>query len=165
MILTFVAFYSLLLLWGNVRHFIPRLRFFFFKWNLTGAHLFHSLGQDQSPVAQRAETTVTECSLTSCVWTRFLTGPTLCLDSGIVSPFGLYWVKGVCLFGCNLSAALLADWPGSFTCHCGNTGMERTLNKSQHTKLTLEKKILPPHNSFNWCWNCCVLWADWLKAE
>ena len=28
--------------------------------------------------------------------------------------------------------------------HCGNTGMERTPHKSQHTKLTLEKKILPP---------------------
>ena len=29
-------------------------------------------------------------------------------------------------------------------CHCGNTGVERTSNKSQHTQLTLEKKILPP---------------------
>ena len=29
------------------------------------------------------------------------------------------------------------------TCHCGNTGVEGTPNKSQHTKLTLEKKILP----------------------
>ena len=27
-------------------------------------------------------------------------------------------------------------------CHCGNMGMEQTLNKSQHTKLALEKKIL-----------------------
>ena len=27
---------------------------------------------------------------------------------------------------------------------CGNTGVERTPNKSQHTKLTQEKKILPP---------------------
>ena len=40
--------------------------------------------------------------------------------------------------------ALLTEWPGSFTCHCGNTGLERTPNKIQHTKLTLEKKILPP---------------------
>ena len=38
----------------------------------------------------------------------------------------------------------LPEWPGSFTCHCGNTVVERTPNKSQHTKLTLEKKILPP---------------------
>ena len=28
--------------------------------------------------------------------------------------------------------------------HCSNTVVEQTLNKSQHTKLTLEKKILPP---------------------
>ena len=38
----------------------------------------------------------------------------------------LRWVKGVCVLG--------------VTCH----EMERTPNKSQHTKLTLEKKILPP---------------------
>ena len=34
---------------------------------------------------------------------------------------------------------------GSFTCHRGNTGVERTPNKSQHRKLTLEKKILQLH--------------------
>ena len=34
---------------------------------------------------------------------------------------------------CNLPPALLAEWPGSFTCHCGNIGVERTSNKSQHT--------------------------------
>ena len=28
-------------------------------------------------------------------------------------------------------------------CHCGNTGVEQTQNTSQHTKLTVEKKILP----------------------
>ena len=38
----------------------------------------------------------------------------------------------------------LAEWPGSFTCYCGNTGVELIPNKSQHRKLTLEKKILPP---------------------
>ena len=31
-----------------------------------------------------------------------------------------------------------------FLCHCSNTGVERTPNNSQHTKLILEKKILPP---------------------
>ena len=70
--------------------------------------------------------------------------PTLWLDSGIVSPLLLRWVQGVCVFRCNLPPALFAEWPGSFTCHCGNMGVERTSNKSQHTKLTLEKKILPP---------------------
>ena len=39
--------------------------FFFFKWRLARALFFHSLGQDQSTVAPRAESTVTECSLTS----------------------------------------------------------------------------------------------------
>ena len=33
--------------------------------------------------------------------------------------------NGVCVFSCNLPHALLAEWPGSFTCYCGNTGMER----------------------------------------
>ena len=32
----------------------------------------HSLCQDRSTVAQRAETTVAKCPLTSCVWARFL---------------------------------------------------------------------------------------------
>ena len=49
-----------------------------------------------------------------------------------------------CVFRCYLPSALLAEWPGSFMCHCHDTGVERTLNKSQHRKLTLEKKILLP---------------------
>ena len=32
-----------------------------------------------------------------------------CLDSGIVSSLRLRWVKGVCVFRCNLSSALLAE--------------------------------------------------------
>ena len=40
------------------------------------------------------------------------------------------------MFRCNL--------PPAFMCHCRNTGMERTPNKSQHTNLTLEKNILLP---------------------
>ena len=52
--------------------------------------------------------------------------------------------KDVCVFRCNPPPALLAGWPGSFTCHCGNTGVEWTPNKSQHTKLTLKKNIIPP---------------------
>ena len=69
--------------------------------------------------------------------------PSLCLHSSIVSPIRLRWVKGVCMFWCNLPPALLAESSGSFTCNCGNMGVERTLNKSQHRKLTLEKKIPP----------------------
>ena len=69
--------------------------------------------------------------------------PTLCLD-GMVCLLRLRWVKVVCVFIRNLPTADVAEWPGSFTCHCGNAEVERTSNKSQHTKLTLEKKILPP---------------------
>ena len=66
------------------------------------------------------------------------------LDSGRVGPLRHRWVKGVCVFRCNLLPALSAEWPGSFTCYCGKTGMERTPNKSQHRMLTLEMKIPLP---------------------
>ena len=68
----------------------------------------------------------------------------LCLDSGIVTPLRLRWVKGICVFRCNLPLALVTEGPGSFTCQCGNMGVEQPSNKSQHTKLTLEKKFLQP---------------------
>ena len=48
------------------------------------------------------------------------------------------------MFSCNLPPALLAEWPGFFTCYCGNTGGNGYRNKSQHRKSTLEKEILPP---------------------
>ena len=55
-------------------------------------------------------------------------------------PHRLHGVKSICVLSCNLPPALLAEWPGSFTCYCGNLGLERAPNKSQHTKLTLERK-------------------------
>ena len=66
---------------------------------------------------------------------------TLCLDS-IVSPLQLHWVKGVWIIRCNLPPALLAEWPGSFKCHCSSTEVGQTLNKSLHTKRTLRRKNL-----------------------
>ena len=42
------------------------------------------------------------------------------------------------------STCSLGRMTGVLTCHCGNTGLERKPIKSQHTELTLEKKILPP---------------------
>ena len=33
-------------------------------------------------------------------------------------------VATACMFSCNLPPALLAEWPGSYTCYCGNTGVE-----------------------------------------
>ena len=43
------------------------------------------------------------------------------LDNGIVSSLRLCWDK-VCVFRCNLPPACLAEWSGSFTCHCGTQG-------------------------------------------
>ena len=48
-------------------HSPPVLFFFFSKWRLARVNYFHSVGQDQSTVAQRVETTVTERYLTSCM--------------------------------------------------------------------------------------------------
>ena len=63
-----VAFSSLARILGKVStiHF-PACAFFVLNWRSARAHQFHLLGQDQSTVAQRTETTVAECSLTSCV--------------------------------------------------------------------------------------------------
>ena len=68
------GFFSRLLgFWKIVRPFLPRLRFCccclfcFVKRRLARTHSFHSLCQDQSTVAQRAEAIVAERSLTSCV--------------------------------------------------------------------------------------------------
>ena len=60
-----------------------------------------------------------------------------------VSPHRLCWVKGVCMFRCNLPPALLAEWPGSFMCHCGNKEVEWTLNKSQHAKVNSGEENSP----------------------
>ena len=53
------------------------------------------------------------------------------------------WVEEICVFTCNLPPALLAERSGSFTCHCGNLGVEGPPRECQQTKLTLENKILP----------------------
>ena len=49
------------------------------------------------------------------------------------------------MLSCNLPPALLAKWPGFFTCYCGNTGV-KWIPKwvDQHRKLTLERKIPQP---------------------
>ena len=48
-------------------HSAPACAFFFFLVDISSRTLIPLLCQDQSTVAQRAETTVAECSLTSCV--------------------------------------------------------------------------------------------------
>ena len=51
--------------------------------------------------------------------------------------------QGCMCVRCDLPPALLTEWQGSFMCHCGNTRVEQTPNKSPHTKLTQKRKILP----------------------
>ena len=69
--------------------------------------------------------------------------PTLCPLSSS-KPSLTSSIKGVCVFRCNLPPALLAEWLGSFMCHCGKKGVEWHQNKVQHM-FTLEKKILLLH--------------------
>ena len=88
---------------------MPMLALVSFKRRSTCMHQFHSLGQNQSTVAQQAE---------SCGWVFrafFWQVPTLCLDS-IACPFLPHWVPSVYMFGCNVPPALLAEWPTPFTC-------------------------------------------------
>ena len=54
--------------------------------------------------------------------------------------------RGACVFSCNLPPALLAEWPGSFTCYCANTGVERITKSEPERKVDAgeENEILPP---------------------
>ena len=74
--------------------------------------------------------------------------PTLSLDSSMVSPLRLHWVKDVCMFRRKLLPALLAEWPESFTCHCGKTGVEQTPNKSSTHSWLWRRKF-----SHRFCWD------------
>ena len=50
----------------------------------------------------------------------------------------------VCQFSCNLPPALLAERPDLLHATAITRGWNRYCRRSQHRKLTLEKKILPP---------------------
>ena len=73
------AFSLLARIWREdpMSHSLPAPVFFFFffggvvKWRSSYAHLSHSLGQDQSTVAQQAEMTCDKHSLMSCTWVHF----------------------------------------------------------------------------------------------
>ena len=56
--------------------------------------------------------------------------------------------------GCSMPPALLAEWPGSFMCHCGNTGVEQTSNKSQHINSGEENSPAAPAGI--WTWNLSI---------
>ena len=98
-----------------------------------------TLYQNQSLVAQRAERTVAKCSLTRDMWACFHIHSNTKPGQWQSQPAPTSLGQG-CGFRCNLPPALLAEWLGSFTCHCGGTVVEWTPNKSQCTKLTLESR-------------------------
>ena len=64
-----VAFFLLARVGGGGRFDVsfPACAVYYFKRRSARAHEFHFLDQDQSTVAQRAEMTVAECSLTGCL--------------------------------------------------------------------------------------------------
>ena len=116
-----MAFSSRARIWENVQQFIPHLCFFF-KVEISSCKLIPLFwpGSVHSGLA----------SWDDCNWvfpdelhvSLFPDRFPHCLDSDIVSPIQLWWVNGVCMLRCNLPPALLAEWPGSFTCHCSNGG-------------------------------------------
>ena len=108
----------------NVWQFITHLCFFFFfflfKVEISLPTLTSLSRQGSVHSGSASWYDCDQVFLMSCVWARF--PDTLCQDRGTVSPLRLCWVKGVWMFRCNLPPALLAEWPGSFKCHCCNTG-------------------------------------------
>ena len=88
-----------------IENLFPACAFFFF---------FFSVESSSGTLIPLFRPGSVHSGLASCddcgrVINRFLIVPTLCLDSGIVSPIRLRWVNGACVFGCNLSPALFKE--------------------------------------------------------
>ena len=49
----------------------------------------------------------------------------------------------MCMFKRNLPPAHLAEWPGSFMCHCCNTGVERLLKQESEQKVDSGEENFP----------------------
>ena len=64
--------------------------------------------------------------------------------------------NGVCVFSCNLPPALLAEWLGSFTCYCGNTGVERIPKLESQT--IVQSQTVPLTSK---CWVVQHTWPKW----
>ena len=117
-------------LWTKVRRIILHLRFFIclfihINWRSARAHTFYSFRLRISPQwLSELKRLWMSVSWRAACKLLFWRVPILCLYS-TVRPLGLPCVKGVYVSGCNLPPALLAERPGSFTCYCGNTGVER----------------------------------------
>ena len=92
-------------------------------------------------MAQWAEMTVAECFLTSCVWAHIWIGSHTKPGHRHSQPTQTLLGKRCMLISVQPDTCILAEWPRSFMCLCGITGVEQTPQKSQHRKLTLKKKI------------------------
>ena len=110
--------------WVRLMNHSPTVRVFFPLVEIsvhTPGPLFQA--KNQSTMAQWDDMTVDEWFLMSCMWAHFPYG--FPHKPGQHSPLWLPSVKGACMLSCNLPPALMAEWPGfSFSCYCGNMGME-----------------------------------------
>ena len=61
------------------------------------------------------------------------------------------------MFRCNLPSALLAEWPGSFTCHWGNMGVEQMLNKEAAHKVNSGEENSPTTPAKIWTCNLSII--------
>ena len=121
----------------------PVCAFFFLKWRSAWMYQFHSSGQDQCTVAQRAEMTVNECSLMSCMWAHFPdrfphhTWTAQSVHSNSVGSWVYVWLGVTCHLHFWQNDRSLLDAAAIIW-------VERTLCESQDKELTREKKICPP---------------------
>ena len=76
---------------------------------------------DQTTVAQRAETIVDERPLANCVWARFPDGFLLYARTDFI------WSRACECLPVTCHPALFAEWLRSFTCYRGNGGVEPVL--------------------------------------
>ena len=135
-----VAFSSLARILGECStiHSLPTLFFFFFF------EVEISL-RTQIPLFMPGSNHSGSVGWDNCGWMfpdKFCVGSLTMPEQRHSQPTPTSLGQGVRVFRCNQPPALLAEWSGSFMCHCTSTGVEQTPNKSQQAKVTLEKKIL-----------------------
>ena len=141
--LVMVAFSSCARILGECStvHSPPAL---FLKVELSLRRRIPLLCQDQSSVAQRTEMTVTKCSLMSCVWGRLMIGSQTMPTQGHSQPTPTLLDQGCVCLGVT---CYLHFWQNDQDLLCATAvirGWNGHQNMSQHTKLTLEMKILSP---------------------
>ena len=93
--------------WENVPPFIPRQRFFVVVVPEISSRTLNSTLYARISVTETTAAKMFPEKLRVSPFPDIF--PTPCLDSGIISPLRLRWVKGVCVFRCNLPPALLVE--------------------------------------------------------